>query len=57
MKEFFAFSKKEFKELYPSVDRYIENGFMVERDGKIAFTTKGFLVSNAILSEILSFEN
>ena len=57
VKEFSELSKKDFKSLYPSVDGYIKNGFMVERDGKIAFTTKGFLVSNVILSEMLSFEN
>ena len=57
LKEFAALSKKDFKAFYPAVDGYIKNGFMIERDGKIAFTTKGFLVSNAILSEILSFEN
>ncbi len=44
-----------FKETYPCVDKYVKMGFMKENNGRIAFTTKGFLVSNAILSEMLDF--
>lgn len=47
---------RAFFEDYPSVKNYVRGGFMVEREEKIAFSTKGFLVSNAILSEMLSFD-
>lgn len=33
--------------------RYIDGGFMTFSDGRLAFTTKGFLVSNTILADIL----
>ncbi len=39
--------------LTPLVRQYIQMGFLDEKDGHIAFTSKGFFVSNAILSEIL----
>ena len=55
--EFFALAKKDFKEVYPMTDLYIKDGFMIEQDGRIAFTTKGFLVSNTILSQMLSFDD
>lgn len=55
-KEFFNISKKDFKQIYPTVDVYIKNGFMLESEDRIAFTTKGFLVSNTILSQILNFD-
>ena len=45
----------DFKIAYPATDKFIKGGFMRERDGRIAFTTGGFLVSNTILSEILDF--
>ncbi len=32
---------------------YLKGGFMWERNGRIGFTTKGFLVSNEILSSLL----
>ena len=56
-KEFFEIAKHDFKQLYPMTDSYIKNGFMTERDGKIAFTTKGYLVSNTILSQMLNFDD
>ena len=55
--EFFKLANKEFKKAFPMVNAYIKGGFMTESDKRIAFTTKGFLVSNVILSEMLSFEN
>lgn len=55
--EFFKLTNKEFKKVFPMVNTYIKGGFMTESDKRIAFTTKGFLVSNVILSEMLSFEN
>ncbi len=36
------------------ISRYIDMGFMEEREGRVAFTPKGFLVSNTILADILS---
>lgn len=57
MSEFFKLANKEFKKAFPMVNAYIKGGFMTESDKRIAFTTKGFLVSNVILSEMLSFEN
>ncbi|MCD7871944.1 MAG: hypothetical protein LUG21_01285, partial [Clostridiales bacterium] len=35
------------------ISEFIKNGFMEERGENIAFTPKGFLVSNAILAEII----
>lgn len=34
-------------------ENYIRYGFMEHRNGRIAFTTKGFLVSNTILAELI----
>ncbi len=36
-------------------ERYVKNGFMQYSDGRLKFTTKGFLVSNTILSELIDF--
>ena len=47
---------RDLKEDFPMIDRYIKDGFMEEHDQSISFTTKGFFVSNAILSDMLSFE-
>ena len=54
--EFFALTGQEFTQYYPTVENYVKGGFMVESDKKIAFTTKGFLVSNTILSQMLNFD-
>ena len=56
-KEFYELTKKEFKQVYPSVEMYIKNGFMTEHESRVAFTTKGFLVSNTILSQMISFDD
>ena len=46
---------KDFFECFACVLRYAEQGF-IELDGKsCSFTDKGFLISNAILSEMLDF--
>lgn len=47
---------REFKAEHPQVDGYVDAGFLWEQDGRIGFTTKGFFVSNSILSEMLDFE-
>lgn len=54
--EFFALTGQEFTQYYPTVENYVKGGFMVESEKKIAFTTKGFLVSNVILSQMLNFD-
>ena len=45
----------DFYKAYPSVGEYIKQGFMKRTENRVSFTTKGFLVSNVILSEMLSF--
>ena len=47
--------RKELKNESPCIDTFIKGGFITEKERRIAFTTKGFLVSNIILSEIISF--
>lgn len=39
------------------LEKYIEEGFVVRKNGRIAFTDEGFYVSNTVLSDILDFEN
>ena len=38
------------------VEEYITHGFMKLVDGRLSFTTKGFYVSSAILSEMIGFD-
>ena len=38
---------------YPNLRSYIEKGFMTQADGRLAFTDKGFFVSNYIISELI----
>lgn len=40
-------------EKMPLVERFCQAGFLRKRDDRIAFTPKGFLVSNTILAELL----
>ena len=51
-----SLSGRPFMTDYPQVKKFIEQGFLKEKDGRISFTTKGFFVSNAILSDMLDFE-
>ncbi len=46
----------DFKSDFPDTDRFIVGGFFKEKNGSVAFTTKGFFVSNSILSQMLDFE-
>ncbi len=39
--------------LLPALGAWIKEGYMKRQNGRIAFTDKGFFVSNAILSELL----
>ena len=46
---------KSFAERYPNVPSLLRDGFLQETNGRIAFTTRGFFVSNAILSDMFAF--
>ncbi len=49
---------RDFEEMYGNkILPYINNGYMVKRRDSIAFTRRGFMVSNYILSDILSYED
>lgn len=52
-KVFERFGHKIPKELYDKSKIFINNGYMAKTENGIALTRKGFLMSNAILSEIL----
>ena len=41
------------KQIYENSKVFIDNGYMTKTENGIALTRKGFLMSNAILSEIL----
>ena len=56
LSEFHARTGKDFEACYPMVSRMLDDGFMKKENGRIAFTDKGFFVSNAILAEMLSFD-
>jgi len=56
MSEYQKISGRSFKTDFPQTDKYIAQGFLIEREGRISFSTKGFFVSNAILSDMLDFE-
>lgn len=43
-------------EIFPTLSSWIRDGWLWERDGRIAFTEKGFFVSNTILSELMDFD-
>ena len=45
----------DFKVAYPCVENFVKMGFMQDMGDRISFTTKGFLVSNTILSQMLDF--
>ena len=51
--EYRALSGREMCEDMQDMKRFIDAGFLLERDGRICFSDKGFFVSNAILSELL----
>ena len=54
--EYSARFGRDFFEDYAAVEEWIEQGFMGRHGSRIYFTDKGFLVSNSILSEMLSFD-
>ena len=45
-----------FDTLLPATKRLVEHGLLQRRGERISFTDRGFFVSNAILSELLEFE-
>ena len=55
LSEFEKKAKKSFVELYGRTNELIKNGYIKYENGRIAFTDKGFFVSNAILSDMLDF--
>lgn len=44
---------EELFEVYPRLKEWLNSGFMRMQNGRIAFTDKGFFVSNSILSDML----
>ena len=57
LEDYYRIAGQDFFEAYPAVKDFISKGFMKFEEGRVAFSTKGFLVSNIILSEILFFED
>ena len=39
------------------LEKYIDDGFVVRKDGRCAFSDEGFYVSNTVLSDILDFDS
>ena len=55
---FFSRFGKNFSEMFEKkLKPYRDGGFVEHKNGRCAFTDKGFYVSNSILSDILSFED
>ena len=52
-KDFYTRFGKELDSAFPSLKKYVENNFLKDDNGSVAFTTKGFFVSNSILSDLL----
>ena len=46
---------KDFDTEFPQTKAYVQNGFMKNNGSSIVFTSKGFFVSNTILSDMLDF--
>lgn len=44
---------EDFMASHPAANRFLEGGFLKKAEDRIAFTTKGFFVSNSILSELI----
>ena len=45
-----------FCELVPSLEMWLAHGFLKKEGSRLSFTDRGFFVSNAILSELLEFD-
>ena len=57
MDEYRELFGRDFKTDFPQIENYVSQKFLIENDGCISFSTKGFFVSNAILSQMLDFED
>ncbi len=44
------------EQAYPALPAWIQGGYLTRKNGRLAFTDRGFFVSNAILSELLDFD-
>lgn len=53
--EYLRMTGREIFDDIPALGRFVDAGFLVRRDRRIAFSDSGFFVSNAILSEILPY--
>ncbi len=51
--EYFRLFGKTPDEAYPFLPRWLQAGYMTREQGRLAFTDRGFFVSNALLSELL----
>ncbi len=51
--EYRELSGREMQSDMPELKRFIDAGFLLERNGRICFSDKGFFVSNAVLSELI----
>ena len=51
--EYRELSGREMQSDMPELKRFIGAGFLLERNGRICFSDKGFFVSNAVLSELI----
>ena len=52
-KKFFALSGKRLDDAFPTLKKLVSEGFLSDDGEKVAFTTKGFFVSNYILSDLM----
>ena len=55
IEEFSLLFDKEFIDLYPKINKYLNTGHVIFENGAYKFTPKGFFVSNYILADILNF--
>ena len=55
-RELFARFGVRLSEIAPSLENWIFHGFLQRSNGRISFTDRGFFVSNAILSELLDYD-
>ena len=51
--KFLLLSGKTVEEAFPTISKFISEGFLSDNGRSIAFTTKGFFVSNYILSDLM----
>jgi oxygen-independent coproporphyrinogen-3 oxidase len=54
LKEFYSLFQKDFIKSYPKINAYLKTGHVIFENDAYKFTSKGFFVSNYILSDILN---